>query len=171
MEGQIPSLVSLLKQEFNKWGLQEDTDDFDFVSVVCELYESYLSIIENLVKGCSVSCFDTTMKQDLILLSVELLTMDPNCNCTIEDDEDEEMGSDEDEEDSDNDYMDSDVDQDDQSWRVRRSAILLVEKIILTDKHMLDCIYHNMIAKTVEPKKNIIKRLREKNEQVRTTII
>lgn len=36
---------------------------------------------------------------------------------------------------------------------------------------MLDPIYHSIISKKVEAKRNIIKRLREKNEGVRSTII
>lgn len=64
------------------------------------------------------------MKDDIILIGQELLTMDPNRSCNIQDmeeefnDEDDEDGM---EEESDDDYLDSDVDQDDQSWRVRKS--------------------------------------------------
>lgn len=52
MESRVAQLFNLLKNEFQYWGLQEDPDDIDFVPIVCELYECYLSIIENLIKGC-----------------------------------------------------------------------------------------------------------------------
>lgn len=53
--------------------------------------------------------------------------MDPNNNCQIEDKKNDSDMEEDEEEDSDDDVLDSDVDQDDQSWRVRRSAMLLLE--------------------------------------------
>lgn len=166
-------MIGILKTDFKKWGLQDDAEDFDFVAVVCELYESYLNIIENLIKECSRGSFTAKMKDEIVQISSELLTMDPNRSCNLQDMEEEfdgdDDGNNEDqiEEESDDEYLDSDVDQDDQSWRVRKSVLNLVEQLILMDKQTLNQVYQSFLAPNLPAKKNIIKRLVERNEAVR----
>ncbi|KAF9154219.1 Cullin-associated NEDD8-dissociated protein 1 [Linnemannia schmuckeri] len=128
-----------------------------------ELRENALQALEAFVLRCPGEI--TPYIDTIIELGLKFLRYDPNYDDgeDDEDDEDEEMGSDnEDEEDEDDDGEYSD--DDDMSWKVRRTSAKLLAAIIGTRQDLLGQLYS-----TIAP--TLINRFKEREETVRLEIL
>ncbi|XP_036388110.1 cullin-associated NEDD8-dissociated protein 2 [Megalops cyprinoides] len=98
----------------------------------------------------------------VIKLCLKYITYDPNYNYDADDDQDDSMdtenGEDEDQE-SDDEYSDDD----DMSWKVRRSSVKCLEAVISTRRDLLVELYGS-----VSP--NLVARFKEREENVKTDI-
>ncbi|KAI7830252.1 armadillo-type protein [Gamsiella multidivaricata] len=128
-----------------------------------ELRENALQALEAFVLRCptEISLYIDT----IIDLSLKFLRYDPNYDDgdDIDDDEDENMDSDnedDEDEDDDGDYSDDD----DMSWKVRRTSAKLLSAIIGTRQDLLGQLYA-----TIAP--SLISRFKEREETVRVEIL
>lgn len=146
----LPELVPIIS------GYASETDDDD------ELREICLQTLESFVLRCPIDISGSI--QDIISLSLDFLKHDPNF---VEDDEDEdeEMEEDEEEEDEyDDEVADYSDDDDDMSWKVRRSASKVLSAIIETRSDLLQQLYQ-----AVAPA--LINRFKEREESVRVDVL
>lgn len=96
-------------------------------------------------------------------LCLKYITYDPNYNYDNDDDEDEEMMETENGEDEEQESDDEYSDDDDISWKVRRSAAKCLEAIVSTRHDLLQDFY-----KTLSPA--LISRFKEREENVKADI-
>ncbi|KAI8375217.1 armadillo-type protein [Blakeslea trispora] len=134
-----------------------------------ELREICLQTLESFLLRCPNEM--TGFVQDIISLSLEYIKYDPNFVDDDEDDDDEIQedmdleAEDEEEEDDFDDIADfSDEDDDDMSWKVRRSASRVLCAIIESRPDLLQQLYE-----TVAPV--LISRFKEREESVRIDIL
>ncbi|KAG0258254.1 Cullin-associated NEDD8-dissociated protein 1 [Mortierella polycephala] len=128
-----------------------------------ELCENALQALEAFVLRCPTEI--TPYIDTIIDLSLKFLRYDPNYDDgdDNDDDEDETMDSDnedEDDEDDDGDYSDDD----DMSWKVRRTSAKLLSAIIGTRQDLLGVLYANVAP-------SLISRFKEREETVRVEIL
>ncbi|RHZ77030.1 hypothetical protein Glove_186g52 [Diversispora epigaea] len=133
-----------------------------------ELRENCLQTLESFVLRCPTEI--TPNIDDIINICLVYLKYDPNyANDEMEDDgdaemdEDEEMATEEEDEDDDDDegvYSDDD----DISWKVRRSSSKLLAAIIGTRHELLTQLYHS-----VSPA--LVNRFKEREESVRVDVL
>jgi len=118
-----------------------------------DIIELCLTTFENFLKRCPREV--VTFIPDIFQLAMGLISYDPNYSYGEEVMEDEEWGSDDD--------AFSDVAQDDSSWKVRRSAVHVIEAIIKSRPETLSNMYVNLVDKLVE-------RFKEREENVKLSI-
>src|SRR5271156_672868 len=104
----------------------------------------------------------TAFVQDLIDLSVQNLTYDPNYVQT--DENEDEMEDAEDDDYEDDEFEEEYSDDDDASWKVRRAAAKLLGAVIASYPSMLPKLYEE-VAPT------LIQRFSEREESVRVEIL
>ena len=136
----LPPITALMNNE--------DDDD--------ELRDSCIQAFKSFALRCQKDVGDHL--QQLVEICLEYLQYDPNYNYDSDEDEDEEMES-EDDEDSDGDFSDDD----DVSWKVRRSAANFFTSIIKTRPLLLPT-----LLDSVAPV--LVKQFREREEGVRTEV-
>ena len=118
-----------------------------------DIIELCLTTFENFLKRCPREV--VTFIPDIFQLAMGLISYDPNYSYGGEAMEDEEWGSDDD--------AFSDVAQDDSSWKVRRSAVHVLEAIIKSRPETLSNMYVALVDKLVE-------RFIEREENVKLSI-
>ncbi|KAJ1110677.1 hypothetical protein NDU88_008025 [Pleurodeles waltl] len=96
-------------------------------------------------------------------LCLRYLAYDPNYNYDSEDDEEEEAMETDEGDDEDQDSDDEYSDDDDMSWKVRRSAVRCLEALLSTRRDMLQEFYQN-----VSPV--LISRFKEREENVKADV-
>jgi cullin-associated NEDD8-dissociated protein 1 len=125
-----------------------------------ELTEFCLQAFESFVRRCPKEVSDFI--PDIVTICLKYICHDPNYN--YDDDEDEHMDTDTpDEDDDDRESEDEYSDDDDMSWKVRRSAAKCLEAVVSTRHDMLSEFY-----KTVSPA--LITRFKEREENVKSDI-
>ncbi|XP_012944580.1 cullin-associated NEDD8-dissociated protein 1 [Aplysia californica] len=124
-----------------------------------ELTEFCLQAFESFVRRCPKEV--SNFIPDIISICLKYVCHDPNYN--YDDDEDEDMDTDLQDEDDDDESEDEYSDDDDMSWKVRRSAAKCLEAVVSTRHDMLPEFY-----KTVSPA--LIARFKEREENVKTDI-
>uniref|UniRef100_A0A2C9JF10 TATA-binding protein interacting (TIP20) domain-containing protein n=1 Tax=Biomphalaria glabrata TaxID=6526 RepID=A0A2C9JF10_BIOGL len=124
-----------------------------------ELTEFCLQAFESFVRRCPKEV--SNFIPDIIAICLKYVCHDPNYN--YDDDEDEEMDTDVQEEEDDEETEDEYSDDDDMSWKVRRSAAKCLEAVVSTRHDMLPEFY-----KTVSPA--LIARFKEREENVKSDI-
>uniref|UniRef100_A0A9J8CJ69 Cullin-associated and neddylation-dissociated 2 (putative) n=1 Tax=Cyprinus carpio carpio TaxID=630221 RepID=A0A9J8CJ69_CYPCA len=100
--------------------------------------------------------------QAIIKLCLKYITYDPNYNYDADDDEDDSMDI-EDREDEDQESDDEYSDDDDMSWKVRRSSVKCLEAIISSRRDLLVELYGS-----VGP--TLVSRFKEREDNVKTDI-
>lgn len=100
--------------------------------------------------------------QAIIKLCLKYITYDPNYNYDADDDEDDSMDI-EDKEDEDQESDDEYSDDDDMSWKVRRSSVKCLEAIISSRRDLLVELYGS-----VGP--TLVSRFKEREDNVKTDI-
>ncbi|KAF9435404.1 Cullin-associated NEDD8-dissociated protein 1 [Entomortierella beljakovae] len=127
-----------------------------------ELRENALQALEAFVLRCPTEI--TPYIDTIINLGLKFLSHDPNYDDgEADDDEDETMKSDDEDEDEDEDDGEY-SDDDDMSWKVRRTSAKLLAAIIGTRQDLLGQLYT-----TIAP--SLITRFKEREETVRTEIL
>jgi len=122
-----------------------------------ELKENVLQACEAMVCKCGSEM--STHIPGIMTLCLQYITYDPNYNYDDEDDDEMECDDDQDEDGTDDEYSDDD----DVSWKVRRSAAKCLEAIISTRQELLETFY-----KEVSPR--LIARFKEREENVKADI-
>jgi cullin-associated NEDD8-dissociated protein 1 len=125
-----------------------------------ELREYCFPGLESFVLKCPREV--TPFIDDILQVSVEFMKYDPNYTEDESDDEDANMDADNDEDEED--YYEEDYggsDDDDTSWKVRKSAVQVLNAIITSRSETIDSKYIN----------EILYRVREREENVRLDII
>ncbi|KAI8139309.1 armadillo-type protein [Fennellomyces sp. T-0311] len=137
-------------------GQSQGADDDD------ELREICLQSLESFVLRCPTEI--TPYINEIIELGLTYLKYDPNF--AEDDEEDDEMEDQEEEDDDefDDDELDYSDDDDDMSWKVRRSATKLLAAVIETRSDLLQSLYE-----TVAPA--LIARFKEREESVRADVL
>ncbi|XP_023667069.1 cullin-associated NEDD8-dissociated protein 2 [Paramormyrops kingsleyae] len=122
-----------------------------------ELREHCFQAFEAFVRRCpkEMSCHIST----IIKLCLKYITYDPNYNYDAEEDEDESMDIEDDDQGSDEEYSDDD----DMSWKVRRSSVKCLEAVVSTRRDLLLELYGSVAAA-------LVGRFKEREENVRTEI-
>ncbi|KAI7907940.1 armadillo-type protein [Cokeromyces recurvatus] len=138
----------------NKYTVNADEDD--------ELREICLQTLESFILRCPTEI--APFVQEITNLALEYIKYDPNF---VEDD-DEEVDDmeleDEEEQDEYDDIADYSDDDDDMSWKVRRSASKVLSAIIETRLDLLQQLYENVAPV-------LISRFKEREETVRVDIL
>jgi len=122
-----------------------------------ELTEFCLQAFESFVRRCPKEVSDFI--PDIISICLLYICHDPNYNYDDEDDMDTDTMEEEEDDESEDEYSDDD----DMSWKVRRSAAKCLEAVVSTRHDMLSEFY-----KTVSPA--LIARFKEREENVKTDI-
>ncbi|OAY62667.1 Cullin-associated NEDD8-dissociated protein 1 [Ananas comosus] len=125
-----------------------------------ELREYSLQALESFLLRCprdiSLYC------EDILSLTLEYLSYDPNFTDNMEEDTDDEGHEEEDDDESANEY----TDDEDASWKVRRAAAKCLSAIIVSRPEMLSKMY--LEACQACPK--LIERFREREENVKMDV-
>uniref|UniRef100_A0A0B7AHW9 TATA-binding protein interacting (TIP20) domain-containing protein n=1 Tax=Arion vulgaris TaxID=1028688 RepID=A0A0B7AHW9_9EUPU len=124
-----------------------------------ELTEFCLQAFESFVRRCPKEVSDFI--PDIVAICLKYICHDPNYN--YDDDEDEHMDTDTQDDEDDEESEDEYSDDDDMSWKVRRSAAKCLEAVVSTRHDMLPEFY-----KTVSPA--LITRFKEREENVKSDI-
>ncbi|KAJ3495579.1 hypothetical protein NMY22_g19919 [Coprinellus aureogranulatus] len=123
-----------------------------------ELREGCLQALEALVLRCSSEV--TPYQQPIIQVGIQFIKYDPNY---AGDDEDEEMADADEEDEDDDDLADEYSDDEDTSYKIRRSATKLLAAVIGTRPELLTTIY-----KDISPV--LISRFGDREENVRLEV-
>ncbi|KAF8933135.1 Cullin-associated NEDD8-dissociated protein 1 [Dissophora ornata] len=128
-----------------------------------ELRENALQALEAFVLRCPTEI--TPYIDTIIDLSLKFLRYDPNYDDGDDNEDDEDENMDSDNEDDEDDEDDGDYsDDDDMSWKVRRTSAKLLSAIIGTRQDLLGQLYA-----TIAP--SLISRFKEREETVRIEIL
>ncbi|KAE9531930.1 hypothetical protein AGLY_010132 [Aphis glycines] len=129
-----------------------------------ELREYCLQAFDAFVNRCPSETAAYT--NDIIKLCLEYLAYDPNYNYDDngENGDDNLMDTNDGEDLEDEDIEDDYSDDDDMSWKVRRSAAKCLEGIIITRKDLIADMYRNV-------SKSLIQRFKEREENVKSDIL
>ncbi|KAF7722886.1 Cullin-associated NEDD8-dissociated protein 1 [Apophysomyces ossiformis] len=147
----LPQLVPVIMA----YASEADEDD--------ELREICLQSLESFILRCPTEI--SPYIDQIISLALEYIKYDPNFAADDdEDDEDEDMEEDEEEDDEYGDIVDYSDDDDDMSWKVRRSSAKLFAAIIETRTDLLQQLYQNVAPV-------LIARFKEREESVRADIM
>ncbi|KAK3749091.1 hypothetical protein RRG08_034063 [Elysia crispata] len=125
-----------------------------------ELTEFCLQAFESFVRRCPKEV--SNFIPEMISICLKYVCHDPNYNYD-DDDDNEEMDTDMPDEEEDEESEDEYSDDDDMSWKVRRSAAKCLEAVVSTRHDMLPEFY-----KTVSPA--LIARFKEREENVKSDI-
>nr|XP_055072782.1 cullin-associated NEDD8-dissociated protein 2 [Misgurnus anguillicaudatus] len=125
-----------------------------------ELREFCFQAFEAFVSRCPKEM--SSHIQTIIKLCLKYITYDPNYNYDADDDQDDSMDV-EDREDEDQDSDDEYSDDDDMSWKVRRSSVKCLEAIVSSRRDLLVEFYGS-----VGP--TLVSRFKEREENVKTDI-
>ncbi|XP_074579809.1 cullin-associated NEDD8-dissociated protein 1 [Curcuma longa] len=122
-----------------------------------ELREYSLQALESFLLRCPR---DISPYCDNILnLTLEYLSYDPNFTDNMEEDTDEEGNEEEEDDESENEY----TDDEDASWKVRRAAAKCLQAIIVSRPEMLTMLYAEACPKLIE-------RFKEREENVKMDV-
>ncbi|XP_078432582.1 cullin-associated and neddylation dissociated [Wolffia australiana] len=138
----VPLLISYCSNE-------SETDE--------ELREYSLQALESFLLRCPRDI--STYCDEILLLALEYLSYDPNFTDNMEEDTDSDYHEEEDDDESANEY----TDDEDISWKVRRSAAKCLSAIIVSRPEMLSKIYHEACPKLID-------RFREREENVKIDV-
>lgn len=132
------------------------------VIVISEMFESYLSILESLIRGSH----DETKEffVEIVDLAAELINFDPNGTASVSSQgmDIEDGGYD----DEDMEYLSDDQDSDDSSWRVRKASLSIIETLVRSDSDLIKLIFEKCVTSRNDAS-TIVNRLKEKNENIR----
>lgn len=116
-----------------------EVDDYDLITTISEIFESYLSILESLIKGAPEETKEFFFQ--IVDLSSQLINYDPNGQARMQN-----PGNMEVEEDEDMDYLSDGQEGDDSSWRVRRAALNLIQTLVKADSEMIKPIFSKCVS-------------------------
>ncbi|KAL4466961.1 hypothetical protein ABPG74_010558 [Tetrahymena malaccensis] len=156
----LKDLINIILNDINQY--VEEVDDYDLIITISEMFESYLSILESLIKGCPDEIKEYFSQ--IVDLSSQLINYDPNGQARISNGG--EMEIEEGGEDDEYDYLSDDQDGDDSSWRVRRAALNIIETLVKSDSEMIRPIFEKCVSSQSE-QSTIVYRLGERNENIR----
>nr|XP_043619408.1 cullin-associated NEDD8-dissociated protein 1 [Erigeron canadensis] len=122
-----------------------------------ELREYSLQALESFLLRCPRDIFSYC--NQILHLSLEYLSYDPNFTDNMEEDTDDEVHDDEEDDDSANEY----TDDEDVSWKVRRAAAKCLAALIVSRPEMLSNLY-------VEACPKLIDRFKEREENVKMDV-
>ena len=145
-------------------GDPEDDDEALQSEQTCELRETILHAFESFAERCPHQIADHM--ENMLGTVIGFMAYDPNY--TYDDmDDDEEMGGSDEEESEEDDYDDYDEDygdEDDNTWKVRRASIKVIQAFIHSRPELLEQLYNQCTDSLVE-------RLKEREESVKTAVI
>jgi cullin-associated NEDD8-dissociated protein 1 len=172
----LPRLVPLFVSFIGSAASNDSDDDNDDRTVINEIREYCFSGLECFVKCCPVEIapyLNSNMMSEgdnsnILNLSMSFIRYDPNY---VGNDEDNAMDESDEEEDSDEEvysdedsYSEDDDDDDDTSWKVRRSAVKVIRAIIEAHPELHSELYESHAD-------SLLARFKERAEQVRVDII
>ena len=147
----LPKIIPMFFPFCNVRNLDITSSEVDMDHDIIELC---LTTFENFLKRCPRDIVNFI--PDIFQLAMGLISYDPNYSYGEEVMEEEGWGSDDDD-------AFSDVAQDDSSWKVRRSAVHVLEAVIKSRPETLSSMYVNLVDKLVE-------RFVEREENVKLSI-
>ena len=160
------SIDSIIPLFLKYLGDPTDDDEAFQTESVCELRENILHAFEAFAERCPAQVaahMDTMLKR-----VIGFMAFDPNYTYDDSDeDSDTEMGdaSDyEDEEDEYDDYDDYGGDDDDNTWKVRRASVKVIQAFIVSRPELLQKLYNQCTE-------SLVGRLKEREDSVKTSII
>lgn len=122
-----------------------------------ELREYSLQALESFLLRCPRDIFSYC--NEILHLTLEYLSYDPNFTDNMEEDTDEEIHDDEEDDDSANEYSDDE----DVSWKVRRAAAKCLAALIVSRPEMLSNLYDEACPKLID-------RFKEREENVKMDV-
>ncbi|XP_071725473.1 cullin-associated NEDD8-dissociated protein 1-like [Rutidosis leptorrhynchoides] len=122
-----------------------------------ELREYSLQALESFLLRCPRDIFSYC--NEILHLSLEYLSYDPNFTDDMEEDTDDEVNDDEEDDDSANEY----TDDEDASWKVRRAAAKCLAALIVSRPEMLSNLYNEACPKLID-------RFKEREENVKMDV-
>jgi cullin-associated NEDD8-dissociated protein 1 len=152
LSSHLPNIVPLLYPFCQVSNLNIESPDVD---IDHELIEMSLETFESFLKRCPKDITDYV--NDIMSRVIELMSYDPNYVYSQKIEEDEDWGSDSDDE------AFSQGDDDDSSWKVRRSAVRVIDAIIKSRPEMLSQFYVVLVEK-------LVSRFVEREENVKLEI-
>ncbi|KAI3770791.1 hypothetical protein L6452_01935 [Arctium lappa] len=122
-----------------------------------ELREYSLQALESFLLRCPRDIFSYC--NEILHLTLEYLSYDPNFTDNMEEDTDDEIHDDEEDDDSANEY----TDDEDVSWKVRRAAAKCLAALIVSRPEMLSNLYDEACPKLID-------RFKEREENVKMDV-
>lgn len=122
-----------------------------------ELREYSLQALESFLLRCPRDIFSYC--NEILHLTLEYLSYDPNFTDNMEEDTDDDVHDDEDDDDSANEY----TDDEDVSWKVRRAAAKCLAALIVSRPEMLSNLYEEACPKLID-------RFKEREENVKMDV-
>lgn len=122
-----------------------------------ELREYSLQALESFLLRCPRDIFSYC--NEILHLTLEYLSYDPNFTDNMEEDTDDEVHDDEEDDDSANEY----TDDEDVSWKVRRAAAKCLAALIVSRPEMLSNLYNEACPKLID-------RFKEREENVKMDV-
>lgn len=159
----LSDIISLLMQANEDIAESESEED--------EVREYIVQAFESFVTRCPDEVTDYI--ELILIICKEYLEYDPNYSYDASDDEegdedeDESMGNDEEGDEEEDGDADGVSDDDDSSWKVRRSAAKCVGSIIRSRPELLDLLYTEL---NTEEEHILISRFKEREEQVKLDV-
>lgn len=144
-----------LLENFVKTLNPEHSNDLDN-----EIVETCFSIFETLIKKCPKEV--GPLAEKILNLSVPKLAYDPNFS--YDNDDDEQMDDGDEGEGWDNSFDSMHEEDDDSSWKVRRSAIKTIDAIISSRHELLRLVYREYAL-------SIVDRFKERDDNVKCNIL
>ena len=163
----LGSSIDLIIPLFLKY-LGDPTDDSEEQQSesVCELRENILHAFEAFAERCPAEV--ATHMDKMLNLVIGFMAYDPNyAYDDSDDDSDTAMGAGSDYDDDEDDYDDYDDDggdDDDNTWKVRRASVKVIQAFIVSRPELLLKLYNQCTDSLVE-------RLKEREESVKMSII
>lgn len=132
----------------------------------CELRETILHAFESFAERCSHQI--AAHMENMLGTVIGFMAFDPNYTYDDMDDDEDMGGSDDDdddeEEDDFDDYDDDYGDEDDNTWKVRRASIKVIQAFIHSRPELLEQLYYQCTD-------SLVGRLKEREESVKTAVI
>ncbi|KAK6945544.1 TATA-binding protein interacting (TIP20) [Dillenia turbinata] len=122
-----------------------------------ELREYSLQALESFLLRCPRDI--SSYRDEILHLTLEFLSYDPNFTDSMEEDTDDESHEEEEEDESENEY----TDDEDISWKVRRAAAKCLAALIVSRPEMLSKLYEEACPKLID-------RFREREENVKMDV-
>ena len=146
--------------------LGDPTDDDESLQSEqsCELRETILHAFESFAERCPNQV--AAHMESMLATVIGFMAYDPNYTYDDSDDDEEMGGSDASDEDSDEEeYDDEDYgDEDDNTWKVRRASIKVIQAFVHSRPELLEQLYDRCTD-------SLVSRLKEREESVKTAVI
>ncbi|KAK6915846.1 TATA-binding protein interacting (TIP20) [Dillenia turbinata] len=123
-----------------------------------ELREYSLQALESFLLRCPRDIY--SYSDEILHLTLEFLSYDPNFTDNMEEDTDDESHEEEEEDESENEY----TDDEDISWKVRRAAAKCLAALIVSRPEMLSKLYEEACPKLID-------RFKEREENVKMDVL